>query len=1017
MLPVSLLDTMFAVEGAQRNAQLHYKETCLVDSFRSLGIKVPYTQDGPFWAIADGAEMYIIHQVQAFDPSQLAAGKYVLYARHHFNGFRVFEDGTCRLQLSHKTHEGIATAFTPDSVEAAFRIVPLLPCAVEPRADFCGGACATLLAAAEREDSAERQHSFRSSGPFNSFQMYSGSSPSLSTRKKKLAIGSFDFKDTKMVELEALLLTFYWPEIQRNPALLDVVSTSKISISRRDRVKRLVRAWLLLHILSLPVPNSRHGLSPKCMPDCLFYRYVRVRQVLRTFPGKSMPKIRYIARLDVCGGAETCEPASISCVLACTGEEVCSLLVTDTCTILSLKQGQVVPLGAIWAVFGFPPPPVLHVVLRSRTNRYSLDLSNAVQQQQHDAVIEILAAGQEPDCSGLVQRTGRAEAVLLTAAAAGFFYSVHLLLSAFADPNVVGYDSRSALHLAVLRNSPMTVRLLLDCRADVHVSDFGSETPLHFAALSENVLLVKELLLAGADALAPDAANHIPLLCSREANTRAFRGDGADALVPFNYEQFAPCQDITTLAWLNPQIRDPHVRFESEKHQYFVRGMRTRGSVTGMLHLFARAFDADAVLHTMMKSDRWPRPIFVRPAMTDAVLKRVRQVDPELLLALLDVPRNDPWICRRVQSLQADFPDLPHSLSLGPQEISRTCGKRMEFPDAEIHVYERSEHVGGRARVFQHGRHSYEAGASIIHEKNQYLWDFAEEFQLEKLSPPSMRLWLHNGRSKVFEASETKFVAVLQLLWRYGWGPFKMDEWVQGFLRKFETIYTLQEESKAFTSPRRLLEACDRAFPPMLCETLRQRLQCDGFGQQMVEELVEGMVRINYGQGLDVGAFVGAVALCGFVGPLWAVKGGNHLLAEKLLKSASAKLIHAKVQEIRAADGRYSIRAHSKDKELLEDYDLVFLAAPQTDPGDIQITPAVSSQIGRSYQRVFASFYTEPPSRLGKDPAGVILSTSQEAEFNSVGEYDSTMGDDVVLWKAFSKVRVLWKEDWMAEAA
>eukprot|EP00435_Cladocopium_sp_Y103_P017516 s1987_g4.t1 len=176
------------------------------------------------------------------------------------------------------------------------------------------------------------------------------------------------------------------------------------------------------------------------------------------------------------------------------------------------------------------------------------------------------------------------------------------------------------------------------------------------------------------------------------------RGDGADALVPFNYEQFAPCQDLTTLAWLHPHIRDRHVRFESEKHQYFVRGMRTRGSVTGMIHLFARAFDADAVLHTMMKSDRWPRPNYLRPVMTDAVLKRVRQVDPELLLALLDVPRNDPWICRRVQSLQADFPDLPHSLSLGPQEIKNmwetngrdaaACGTYMHYLfEAHINGY------------------------------------------------------------------------------------------------------------------------------------------------------------------------------------------------------------------------------------------------------------------------------------------------------------------------------------------
>ena len=34
-----------------------FKDVCLVDAFRALGIKVPYKQDGPFWAIQDGAAM------------------------------------------------------------------------------------------------------------------------------------------------------------------------------------------------------------------------------------------------------------------------------------------------------------------------------------------------------------------------------------------------------------------------------------------------------------------------------------------------------------------------------------------------------------------------------------------------------------------------------------------------------------------------------------------------------------------------------------------------------------------------------------------------------------------------------------------------------------------------------------------------------------------------------------------------------------------------------------------------
>ena len=39
------------------SAEMPFKETCLVDAFRSIGIKVPYTGPGPFWAVSDGAKM------------------------------------------------------------------------------------------------------------------------------------------------------------------------------------------------------------------------------------------------------------------------------------------------------------------------------------------------------------------------------------------------------------------------------------------------------------------------------------------------------------------------------------------------------------------------------------------------------------------------------------------------------------------------------------------------------------------------------------------------------------------------------------------------------------------------------------------------------------------------------------------------------------------------------------------------------------------------------------------------
>eukprot|EP00438_Fugacium_kawagutii_P013857 Skav234041 [mRNA] locus=scaffold461:3439:5826:+ [translate_table: standard] len=167
------------------------------------------------------------------------------------------------------------------------------------------------------------------------------------------------------------------------------------------------------------------------------------------------------------------------------------------------------------------------------------------------------------------------------------------------------------------------------------------------------------------------------------------RGDGADALVPCNYEFFVPCQDITTLSWLHPHARDCQMRFEPDNHEYFVCGVKTQGSVTAMIHSFARKFDPDTAIQMMRGGANWPRPNYLRATMTEAALKRVRQVDPELLLALFESPRNDPWICRRVQSLRGAFPDFTDILTLTEAQIKRkweinalqasACGTYMHY--------------------------------------------------------------------------------------------------------------------------------------------------------------------------------------------------------------------------------------------------------------------------------------------------------------------------------------------------
>ncbi|CAE7304843.1 Pcyox1 [Symbiodinium pilosum] len=246
----------------------------------------------------------------------------------------------------------------------------------------------------------------------------------------------------------------------------------------------------------------------------------------------------------------------------------------------------------------------------------------------------------------------------------------------------------------------------------------------------------------------------------------------------------------------------------------------------------------------------------------------------------------------------------------------------------------------------------------------------------------------------------------------YGLGPLQLDRWVTGFLKKFERVYELQKDGRAFSTPRRLLAALDVRFGQMLDETLEERMRRDGFGERLIQELASGMVRVNYGQGLDVGAFVGAVALCGSQGPLWAVEGGNQLLASKILESSGATLREATVRRIASAGTRYKLYADVKGstEALVEDYDLVLLALPLRDAEDLQLSgfacENLAAELARPYQRIYATFYDTQPNpkalHCSEPVPGVILSTTGDG-FNSIGLHNGTRkGDSKHIWKVFS---------------
>jgi len=323
-----------------------------------------------------------------------------------------------------------------------------------------------------------------------------------------------------------------------------------------------------------------------------------------------------------------------------------------------------------------------------------------------------------------------------------------------------------------------------------------------------------------------------------------------------------------------------------------------------------------------------------------------------------------------------------------------------DWPDEpmEVEIFERSAAVGGRVATVEVGGAEFEAGASIIHEKNTYMLGFAENFGLARDPTPDQTIGIFNGSTMLLETSSFAPLTLMRMVWRYGVDVFRFAFWVKGFLRRFSEIYGMQQRRKAFETPLDLVKALDQRFADMMRnETLESQMIKDGFGQLFIDELASGIVHVNYGQSKKVGAFVGAVAMAGSGASLFSIHGGNKLVAERLINASSATLhLNSRVEKIKSLDsGTYELFLAS---ETTKEFDLVFVACPRVsnDPGSVQIEfEGNFEDTTRKFHRTVASFSSSPidSDLFGKSPPSMILTTnSKNTFFNSAGSYTSIWG-------------------------
>lgn len=194
--------------------------------------------------------------------------------------------------------------------------------------------------------------------------------------------------------------------------------------------------------------------------------------------------------------------------------------------------------------------------------------------------------------------------------------------------------------------------------------------------------------------------------------------------------------------------------------------------------------------------------------------------------------------------------------------------------NVDIDVYE-SKIIGGRLATVKIGDEEYEAGGAIIHPRNKYMKNFVKFLNLYPRPPVGSTFGIWNGKEFVFEESSWDSVTLFKLLYRYGLDPFYLHRYVGAILDDFERIYELQDKNIGYENVTALIGAMNKELIKLLEISIKDQLTNLGYGNRLIDELVEATLVVNYGQDTNVQSFVACVSVAGAGFDLWSVKGGN----------------------------------------------------------------------------------------------------------------------------------------------
>ncbi|MDR0594554.1 MAG: FAD-dependent oxidoreductase [Bifidobacteriaceae bacterium] len=344
--------------------------------------------------------------------------------------------------------------------------------------------------------------------------------------------------------------------------------------------------------------------------------------------------------------------------------------------------------------------------------------------------------------------------------------------------------------------------------------------------------------------------------------------------------------------------------------------------------------------------------------------------------------------------------------------------------EARISLFERAEHVGGRAWDLTFAGCHMEVGGVLFHSTGQITKQMME-FTGAREAVPSLSIdgkketyafWTKAGFPVLTRVSLASMA--LGILKHVGVpSALKVTRRAIKMAERYEGVYQRLRERAAFATPDELFGELGLLEPTKI--SAAEYFKRLGVNDRMAYDVVEAITHNMYNQGLEMNALACLVGLAGAGlagGHLFVIDGGNWTLFDKMLRKAGVELrVNRPVRRVVAtsaadAAGRpFSYQVQTADGRS-DDFDAVILAAP---PALADLAVEVDGRalpvVAHPYQKVVTTLVVGElnPAYFGRSPGRPMPSTiftasSAPAPFKSIGTTGWSPEFDSRIYKIFS---------------